>query len=430
MDIKKSYSGINPFRLAELVVGKPINWDKYSDETQALCGILNISKRELLSQNCPIIHPYTAISQDGTVKELSEDEAKLRLETFLASHTKRRITKTPPMRRLTLKTLRSRIPDILIPHFPDEKLPAPDFHEIPEKPFRPPELPPRPKNGEWHPAGLEWKDMGEYFKEVPEFDDPCQGLVGDCYLIAAFSSIVWTRSYVITNVAKTSSLGDDEGPIHRITFYNNENPESVEVSEKILVDSNNQIRFASSCDNKEVWPAVLEKAYAKWKTKAKHDCPNILRLNKGVATVACADIIGGVRHSYDSDMYTSDQIMSIIKKNCDGKKAINPMFALTPGFEDGDPMIDRYEHAGIGTFHFYSILGWEEKAGKQYVVLRNPWGHGAATINVLSGEWNFDENNKTPNIEYSNGIFAIEINTYLEYFIETSYVTDDLFQGK
>lgn len=44
-------------------------------------------------------------------------------------------------------------------------------------------------------------------------------------------------------------------------------------------------------------------------------------------------------------------------------------------------------------------------------------------------------NDSTPNIHYDNqfqinGIFAIELDTFYEYFIETSYVTDDLFKSE
>lgn len=115
---------INPYALAELVAGKAIKWEKYPDQTQALCEILNISRADLFAADSPILTPYTQILPDGTEKELTYDEAKKRLDDFLARRTTRRITQKPPMRKLRLKTIRQRIPGIVLPAKPE---PLPDI---------------------------------------------------------------------------------------------------------------------------------------------------------------------------------------------------------------------------------------------------------------------------------------------------------------
>lgn len=42
-----------------------------------------------------------------------------------------------------------------------------------------------------------WIDPGDFFHESAELNDPVQGALGDCYLIAALSSVAWARPYVI-----------------------------------------------------------------------------------------------------------------------------------------------------------------------------------------------------------------------------------------
>lgn len=423
---------INPFALAELVAGKAIKWDRYDDQVQAACNILNITKEAMFSENCPIMNPYLSILGDGSEKVLSSEEARERLVSYLNKKMTRRITKKPVMRKLTLKALRNRIPDLLIPVFPPIK-DRPDLSieeiRIPEDPIQEPSIPGASNRDKgWDRPGYSWLDMGEYFKEVPEFTDPRQGPHGDCYFISALSSVVWTRPYAINNNAKPSKLGDDDSPYHKFTFYKSGKPEVVEVSEKVLVNttgSNPSWYYARSTDNGEVWPAVIEKAYAKWRTGTKTDKPNMDKIIGGVGEVACMQLIGGEAECKTHSFCSPLEVKTFIKDNCEGKKAKNPMFASTPS---SAPEGLNYVSAGIYLNHTYSILGWTEYRGQFYVVLRNPWAHAEATIDVLNGEWNYDGTNRTPNIQLNrNGIFAIKLDSYLKYYYDSSVVKNDVY---
>ena len=429
---------INPYALAELVAGKAIKWEKYPDQTQALCEILNISRADLFTADSPILTPYTQILPDGTEKELTYDEAKKRLDDFLARRTTRRITQKPPMRKLRLKTIRQRIPGIVLPAKPEplpdiifpikpEPLPKhpdpfpPTVHEKPslQRP-RPHPVPDEP----WMPEGYAWQDMGEYFKEVPEFDDPMQGVLGDCYFIAALSAVVWTRPYAIANHAKASAYGNEDSPLHRLTFYRNGKAETVEVSEKAavrVVGGGYQWAFARSRDAKEIWPAVLEKAYAVWRTKTKTDRPDMLTLTDGNPGEACMALVGGKMSTYLHSDVSSSDVLRNITENCEGKRAINPMFAssLLDDHEGCDCNAAKITHR-----HSYSILGWDERGGRKYVVLRNPWGYHEAVLDVLSGTWACDGDTAAARVPYGkNGVFAIRADTFHRYFRRTIIVT-------
>ena len=371
-------SAINPLVLAELVAGRRITWDHYADKAQVVCEVLNIPKNELFSGYCPIVTPYQEVMPDGTVKELNDEEALERLQKYLSVHTKRRITKTPPLRSLTLKTIRSRTPDLLIPMLPPQKdKPFPDIEEvrIPEDPIRNPVIPGiSGRDKGWHLAGHTWMDMGEYFKETPEFDDPNQGALGDCYFISALTSVIWTRQYVITNRARIPADGDDTSPIHEFAFYRNGKKEGVEVSEKVLVNTELPFvrwHYAHSEDSGEIWPAVIEKAYAKWRTGTKTDCPNMDYIDLGNGAEACTQLIGGSYKHYWHSSETASNVFSVIKSNCVGKRAVNPMFAFT---EQAPEHPDEYTTIQIEPNHSYSVLGWDRHNNTDYIVLRNPWG--------------------------------------------------------
>ena len=430
-DIIHLATSINPFSLAESLAGRRIEWNKYPDPTLALCGILNIPESELFSYNCPILRPCVDYQEDGTETELGAEKARIRLEQYLSHNMKRRITKNPPISSLSLKTLRKSIPDILVPNLLDDK-----YKRIPPMSSKVlGELTkPRPilVDREWTPEGFKWVDMGEFFKEVPEFNDPKQGNLADCYLIAALSSIVWTRPFAISNQAVPSSLDDDTSPLHRFTFHKDGKDIKMEITEKVLVrlnDGQKQWIYARSADDGETWVAILEKAYAKFKTGTKTDCPNMKELEYGFPSEACKYIIGGQEHRFNhrDKSNTAAIILKKIKDNCNGKKAKNPIFALTPKKENALPGLN-YTSARLVENHAYSILGWDSSKNDTYIVLRNPWGYHTANLDVLKGSWNYGNSRKTKEIPYNqNGIFALRADTYFKYFWQTSFVDNDLF---
>lgn len=415
---------VNPFALAELVAHKKINWNKYKDETQALCETLNITKDELFSENSPILHPYSEVDKTGKVVKLSDEKAKERLSNFLADRTARRITKTPPVKSLSLKTIRETIPEVLL------ALRSNSEDVMPEK-----NISAKSVKKDSAPADKTttyvWKDMGEYFKEAPEFNDPVQGALGDCYFIAALSSVAWTRPYAISNMAKPYSVGNETFPIHKFLFYKSGKEQYVTANEWIRTQVSNGSTYycyARSKDQNEVWPAVIEKAYAKWRTGVTSDCPNMTPIEGGYAPNACIDLIGGKMTEYKNSKYTAAAILKFIKSNCVGKKTIDPMFASTSGTSLAD---SEYTKVNVIRRHAYSILGWDSRNGRDYVVLRNPWGSGVPNTNTLSGSYSYTDGGVSRSIPYNqDGVFALEINAFKKYYGYTTVVKSDKFKSK
>ena len=97
----------------------------------------------------------------------------------------------------------------------------------------------------YHPDGYSWQDAGRFFSEAAEFFDPIQGFVGDCYFIAALSSVAWSMPYVIADQVRATGA-DNEQFTHQVGFHGSSGMEYVETTDRILVDGGGSTYFAHS----------------------------------------------------------------------------------------------------------------------------------------------------------------------------------------
>jgi hypothetical protein len=275
-------------------------------------------------------------------------------------------------------------------------------------------------------GAVEWRDMGDYFEEASEMLDPVQGALGDCYFIAALSSVAWARTYVIAQ--RTRATANENGSesnafVDMIQFYNNGVPKMIEVTEKVPVNTpGNTYIYAHSSDTGEIWPAVYEKAYAKFRTNSSSDQPNYAPLAGGDPVGACAQLTGLQSYYFGNSSMTENQIMTKIKENCVSCKTFNPMVAWT--YSSSPSPSVNYNNAHIAANHAYSILGWHYVNNQQYVVLRNPWGYYEATLNSTSGIWTaFDAPYyggpgflRSINLANTDGVFALRTDIFKSHF--------------
>ncbi len=263
------------------------------------------------------------------------------------------------------------------------------------------------------PAGAEWADPGEFFEEGAEYFDPVQGGLGDCYFIAALCAVAWSRPYVVVLRERATGAGQQEF-VDRIDFYSG-GLKTMEVSERMpLVKSTHAWIYARSSEPGEIWPAVYEKAFAKWKTNDATDEPNYGPIAGGwpvQATTELTNLTGVTKTCSD---LTADQIWSSVRGNCLSYRTINPMTAWT--FCVSPAPVD-YTGTGIYAFHAYTILGWAFVNNVKYVVLRNPWGQNGAVINSLAGNWSAYEQSFWRSVPLnSGGVFAIPADTFKKYY--------------
>jgi hypothetical protein len=270
-------------------------------------------------------------------------------------------------------------------------------------------------------VGEVWSDPGEFFFEAAEFFDPVQGAVGDCYLIAALASIAWTRPYVIANRTRASGPGQQDF-VDMVEIHDAGKTTRVEVTEKLPLNApGNTYIYCRSSETGEIWPAVYEKAYAKWRTKDAGDTPNISAIAGGDPVAACAQLTGLTPYYFDCPSMTADAIWTKVRENSISRKTFNPIVAWT---YCSPPARVNYADAQLAGCHAYSILGWLYDNGNEYIVLRNPWGFFEATLNVDSGSWVAYDGSfwRTVNLMNNDGTFALEAPTFKKYFAGFGFV--------
>jgi hypothetical protein len=271
-----------------------------------------------------------------------------------------------------------------------------------------------------------WLDQGTFFHEAAEFFDPVQGAVANCYFIAAMSSVAWARPYVIKQLTRATGQSQQQF-VDMIRFYDPSKGNAahdVEVTELTPVTSNGSPIYCRSSETGEIWPAVYEKAFAKFVTNDPGDFPDITKTAWGDCVYASAQLTGLSRHYFDTASHTADQLWNLVRANSLSRRTFNPMTAWTYGSGDASPDHITYSDANLVAAHCYSILGWAYENGHEYIVLRNPWGSTEASINTYGGtEWFYDVSWWRP-IAFANpdGVFALRAETFKMYFAGLGYV--------
>jgi hypothetical protein len=266
----------------------------------------------------------------------------------------------------------------------------------------------------WEPRGIDWVDAGEFFRQGAEQFDPVQGAVGDCYLIAALSAVGWANPAYIRHTA----LADTEDHTSYIGFFDGSRRNFIRVSERIPVrEGSNSLVYARSAEGSEMWPAVYEKAYAKWKTGATDDKPEIPRIAGGDPVRSCAELTGKGRQYFGTAGRSGDQLWDIVRGNSRGAKTFRPMTAWTYPSSAAAPSRIDYGSARIVANHAYTVLGWKYTNGKKYIVLRNPWGRHEATVGTVGGSYTYSHDGAWKSIPLSTkGVFAIDADVFKRYF--------------
>lgn len=430
-------SAINPIALAEEISDKPIAWETDSEKIQKqLCDILGFEEIDLYDEDNPVLFSkaFKLQNRQSIPVRLAQKEKKKLISDYLKTKVSR-LSVEEPAKIEEIKRKYDRIIKAL------DKAPQNNPNE------------------KWMPDNVKWSAKGIFFNAAPEGVDPMQGDLGDCYFIAALASVAWAKPYEIVNRAsiwQTDSSSDKLGNVsHMIIFYdspknNNQfnTPNEIEVSDSIPVnESDDNIIYAKSADENETWPAVYEKAYAKWRTKNNTDCPDYLPLAHGWVQDALGQLIGGTTTTViHSDVKDPKEILKMIQDNCapfsavniwgrDGhsKRVMNPMGANSFG---GRLTSSEYKQYHLSPSHCYSILGWDydEDTKKYYVVLRNPWGWNPVVKDVKQGEWKvlsnhfgygtfvpLNGNDPTGRTLWS-GVFAMELSSYVRAFYSTAVV--------
>jgi len=431
----------NPYALAELVAGRDIPWDKVKDRRTVLSEVLETPYEELFDpvHRSPL---YSGLELTGDLKiqraaprplevglptdiseekvmdafQLDPDVSKLKTIGDLNAYIGKRsvqdmeIINPDIVRPGTLRF------EVKLTNIPSEHITFPAISNELQALLASGEV----KVGDWNPPGITWRDPGDFFREGGEYFDPVQGAVGDCYLIAALSSIAWASPYVIAQ--RTRATGQSQQAfVDMIQFYQSpgSQPANIEISEEMPLRSGSYgFVYCRSSESGEIWPAAYEKAYAKWKTSDSSDRPNITSIAGGDPVRATSELNNLPRYYYATSNRTAENLWSLVRSNSRSYKTFNPMVAWTYSSGAASPDNVNYSDANLVANHAYSILGWAYVNGRQYIVLRNPWGYKEASINTMSGYWwSYDISWWRPIVLTNpDGVFALEASTFKKYF--------------
>lgn len=401
---------INPYALGELVAQKKINWDAEKDPQKKLADLLGIKDpKAMFKANSPILMPrqFKYNASKDKVEAAAETKDFERMRKFFKKNAIVETVKKSSKKADTVKADKNALPagfnKICAALFPDQVVSDDEPKQKATKAKTTKDKVSAP--ADWVPSDIMWKVMGNYIVTNMYGLEVQQGALGDCYFLAALCSVQWSAPHLLA--AYSLSGGN-----YQFRFWTKKlKAEWVTISQKVAVNNPGGywIYGRSNTSYTETWPALWEKAFAKWMIETKSDCPNMKKIEGGNTGTALRRLTG---YSYD-DYYckkgNSNKIWKMLVRNTSSTgQTTTPITVSTSGK-------DRQSTVGTVPNHAYSILGIETYNGVQRIIVRNPWGSTPVKQYCRSGTWN----GLTLN---SNGVFSMQFDKFLEYFNYVYYI--------
>ncbi|RWA06807.1 hypothetical protein EKO27_g8298, partial [Xylaria grammica] len=163
------------------------------------------------------------------------------------------------------------------------------------------------------------------FQAMRKFDDPIQGATANSWFVAALFSVYWADPSMInrhTNMQTHRFYGDegrDQQHRFRAKFHdkggrNNNKTQTVEVDYRVPVNNSSEdFVYCRSSDGLALWPALYEKAFAKWISGGNNDNPNSRR---GKVSAAAAATSGSENEHVDiTQTHHGDPVKAMAQLN-------------------------------------------------------------------------------------------------------------------
>jgi len=280
---------------------------------------------------------------------------------------------------------------------------------------------------------LEWKrphdltSNPELFVDGADRFDINQGELGDCWLLAAMSSLAMNHNLFHKVLIQGQSFNEDDyAGIFKFRFW--QYGEWVEVVvDDFLPTINGKLSFIHSDSRNEFWGALMEKAYAKLHGSYE-------ALKGGSTCEAMVDFTGGCGEVFDLSK-PPDNLFSILL-HCYKRKSMNGCSI------QADPNIHEAKtEQGLVKGHAYTItkvmkpkISTGRKTGRIPLVrVRNPWGNSTewnGTWSDSGGEWGFisDEQKEAMGIVFDNdGEWWMSYKDFVQYYdqLEICHLSPD-----
>jgi hypothetical protein len=216
-----------------------------------------------------------------------------------------------------------------------------------------------------------WKRAGDECTVIEggvTIEDVKQGALGDCYFLSALTVLGTQRVQdVFVDFDPSVKCG-----AYLIKFYNGEKKMYVIVDDFFPVDCDGNWAFVKTLSGTELWPMLIEKAYA----KLHGDYDSIAA---GKVQFALADLTGGFPEEVKLETAQNNPD-NLWKKMLKNQQLGYLMGAGSPENPRGDAAISEN---GIVQGHAYAITNVVELENERLIQLKNPHGQFGA-------EWNKD----------------------------------------
>nr|XP_046266463.1 calpain-1 catalytic subunit-like isoform X2 [Scatophagus argus]XP_046266464.1 calpain-1 catalytic subunit-like isoform X2 [Scatophagus argus] len=277
----------------------------------------------------------------------------------------------------------------------------------------------------WKKNQVEWLRPADILKLQNVNDDPIfcskgasrfdftQGGIGNCWFLAAISSLTFHKSLMVQVIPMDQSFKNYAGIFH-FRFWRFGKWVDVVIDDFLPVLDKQLLSVRSKSGN-EFWGPLLEKAYAKV-------CGSYSDMNAGLPSEACKDFSGGVHMNYElQEAHTSghDKELWLSLSRATG---CNSMICCgTP--PDSGSMVNAVADSGLVDAHAYSVTAVTEVnyygSPVKLVRIMNPWGR-----QEWSGKWSDnssmwqrvspEDREKCSNRE--DGEFWMELEDFCRYF--------------
>lgn len=196
--------------------------------------------------------------------------------------------------------------------------------------------------------------------------DVYQGALGDCYFLATIAGFAATRPELLKD-----AITDNQNGTYTVRFFEDDPTFGIQAT-YVTVDDDLPLRDGqpvyAQTPAGELWPAVLEKAYAKFKGSYG------LIGNGGMPGQVAFDLTGDQASlrlvCFTSEGHTFDRLAAAL-----GKSQAVMCATLPDALRAKDGPVQ-----GLIGGHAYTVTRAYEENGERFVEVRNPWGFQPAVV--------------------------------------------------
>lgn len=223
---------------------------------------------------------------------------------------------------------------------------------------------------------------GKLFVKGPSGRDLHQGAAGDCYFDASVASLAYTHPEQLKQMFHENPDGTVTVTFHQANPDGSFTPVPVTVDRSVpewtsavgAQEANKPI-FDTSGNPTELWPLLVEKAFAKW--KGSYEAIG----EGGWPAEALAAVTGKAVTTVDTTQVSADDLFQKLQQATGSKQPVVCYTYPRQGHEadfdaTGTSDVNGTSMTNVVDSHAYSIFGarTDPATGQRYVILRNPWG--------------------------------------------------------